>query len=47
MLPITGPIAQWLIADALPSWGEKSRTSAGVATRIMPSASDSAENKTR
>jgi hypothetical protein len=37
MLPTTGPRVQKPIAEARPSCGEKSRTSAGVATRITPS----------
>ena len=36
-LPNTGPSVQKPIAEARPSWGLKSRTSAGVATRITPS----------
>ena len=36
-LPRTGPIVQNAIATARPTWGEKSRTSAGVATRTAPS----------
>ena len=36
-LPSTGPSVQKPIADARPSCGLKSRISAGVATRMMPS----------
>jgi hypothetical protein len=36
-LPRTGPRVQKPIAEARPSCGLKSRTSAGVATRMMPS----------
>jgi len=36
-LPSTGPLVQKPMAVARPTWGEKSRISAGVATRQMPS----------
>jgi hypothetical protein len=36
-LPATGPMVQKPMAEARPSCGLKSRTSAGVATRIAPS----------
>ena len=35
--PTVGPSAQNPMADARPIWGEKSRMSAGVDTRMMPS----------
>ena len=38
-LPSTGPSVQNPMADARPSCGLKSRMSAGVATRMMPSTS--------
>ncbi len=40
--PATGPKVQNPIAEARPSWGVKSRTSAGVATRMIPSNSPTA-----
>ncbi len=42
-LPATGPIVQNPIAEARPSCGLKSRTKAGVATRIAPSTRPMAE----
>ena len=36
-LPIVGPSAQNPMAAPRPIWGEKSRMSAGVDTRMMPS----------
>src|SRR5215470_12093008 len=36
-LPTTGPLVQKPMAVARPSWGEKSRIRAGVATRQTPS----------
>ena len=36
-LPSTGPLVQKPMAVARPTWGEKSRMRAGVATRQMPS----------
>ena len=36
-LPSTGPLVQKPMAVARPTWGEKSRMSAGVATRQIPS----------
>jgi hypothetical protein len=38
-LPSTGPLVQKPMAVARPTCGEKSRISAGVATRHMPSTS--------
>ncbi len=35
--PMVGPSAQKPIATPRPIWGEKSRISAGVDTRMMPS----------
>ena len=45
-LPSTGPIVQNAIEVARLTWGEKSRISAGVATRHTPSTSASIEKKT-
>ncbi len=36
-LPATGPTVQKPMAEARPTWGLKSRTMAGVATRMAPS----------
>ena len=44
-LPSTGPRVQNPMAEARPSCGEKSRTSAGVATRMMPSTTPTRENR--
>ncbi len=41
--PATGPMVQNPMAEARPSWGLKSRTSAGVATRMAPSTSPRAQ----
>ncbi len=38
-LPATGPTVQNPMAEARPTWGLKSRTMAGVATRMAPSTS--------
>ena len=42
-LPATGPTVQKPMAEARPSCGLKSRTSAGVATRMAPSTRPRAE----
>ena len=44
--PITGPMVQKPMAEARPSWGEKSRTRAGVATRTIPSTNPRADRRT-
>ena len=46
-LPTTGPRVQNPIAEARPSCGEKSRTSAGVATRMTPSTAPMVANDGR
>ena len=43
-LPRTGPPVQKPMAVARPTWGEKSRISAGVATRQTPSMMPSTKN---
>ena len=45
-LPATGPIVQNPMAVARPSWGLKSRTSAGVATSMAPSTNPRAQMTT-
>ena len=45
-LPATGPTVQNPIADARPSCGLKSRTRAGVATKMAPSTNPIAEMTT-
>jgi len=45
-LPSTGPTVQKPIAAARPTWGEKSRISAGVVTRTMPSTKATAQDAT-
>ena len=45
-LPSTGPLVQKPIAVARPTWGEKSRISAGVATRQIPSTKPTMKPKT-
>ena len=42
-LPATGPTVQKPMAEARPTWGLKSRTMAGVATRMAPSTRPMAE----
>ena len=42
-LPATGPTVQKPMAEARPTWGLKSRTMAGVATRMAPSTRPRAE----
>ncbi len=42
-LPATGPTVQNPMAEARPTWGLKSRTMAGVATRMAPSTRPRAE----
>ena len=46
-LPATGPTVQKPMAEARPSWGLKSRTSAGVATRMAPSTTPRRQMTTR
>ena len=43
-LPATGPTVQKPMAEARPNWGLKSRTMAGVATRMAPSTSPMARD---
>ena len=45
-LPSTGPSVQNPMAAPRCTWGEKSRTSAGVATRTMPSTNPRRATKT-